>query len=621
MTQPARDVITRGPTPVAVSTLGKCCAQDSGEVWVRVLYPVAYGGLRAVVAALSEAGTGVHDRLREEFAREAVGLLPGSPQLGPHAGIVDTALTPSERRLHPQSEQVFRVLHAAADAVVATLSAEEVMLELEDVGAMDVPSVRGLLRFTELAAWRGVLDALSIQGLGARSMLSDFLRRKGLPSPEVGLVAERLRLPMPSAPAGVITTDDVATDRPVEAALLAIVLDDEADAVDRVAAAVESARRSFFTADHEVMNIVALIGSDLCRLGTAVDGPAVVECIHRQGITSAFSEAMEFEVGVLRRTADVEAFFHKALGIVHSFRGQYEQAVTEFSHIESDERVSVELRAQAILYRALTRVKMLRDPAAGRTEADRGLALLAEHGTGTEQSQRERGWLLNVRALCAFREGNLTDATRDEKAALRCVESLTDASSLHLKINLISNISVLQEQAGRPAAAVRTWERFSNVGTGWDVVFRKHHSYRLGGLALAAGDHERAWDAFDDAYRACEELGDLFHQTAIGVELGTLALDGGREEPAVRMFSTAARTADRFGDPYQYALARIGAAVAAGTVPDADLKGRARLSYTYADRVAALVAALDTGDRSPLCGLLPSPRTKLNRPFDHVAVR
>jgi hypothetical protein len=352
------------------------------------------------------------------------------------------------------------------------------------------------------------------------------------------------------------------------------------------------------------MAVAALTGTRLCETVQHIDGPAIVERLTRHGIRSAFAEAMEFEIGILRGTADVRAFFHKVLGIVHSFRRQNEQATAQFERIADDEDVSVEVRAQAVLYSALTRVKMVRDPAAGRTKADEGLALLDRENASSPQAQRERGWLLNVRALCWFRERELGAATRDEKAALRCVEGHSDSSSVHLKINLISNISVLQERAGRPEAALRTWERFSNVGTGWDIVFRKHHAYRTGGLALVAGDRDRAQAAFEDAMRACGELDDVFHQTAIGLELG--------------QFELAARAADTLGDPYQYALARTGMALAAGTKPCLDAGKQAKLSCTYPDNADRLAAAIESGEQQRLRALLPTPRTKLNRPFDHV---
>lgn len=592
------------------------------EAYLADDYPVAFTGVRRVLSAIERAGVRVADRLIERYPAEASVLLPPDRLPGDTPSLSSVALTPSERRLHPESEQVFRILAAAAEVTVAALAEHHLSLHLLAVGATDIPSVRGLLRLVELARSRGVDDRLTLSGLDRRSELGTVLDAEGVRSPEVEQLVERI------GAAGLVRAGGVAAGSAYqqgpnasaqwpEERLLTLARADTVAPTDRIAAAIESIRRGFFRSDLEVMAYAAMTGRDLCRPDLDIDGAGVSAGLARCGADPDLTDAMEFEVGVMRGTADVRAFFHKILGVVHSFRRLNQQAMHWFAQISGDPRVSVELRAQASLYRALTLVKMLKDPASARQEADSALALLQESGVEADTVDRERGWLYNVRALCAFVAKDYRGAMADERAALRCVAGKADSSSLHLKINLVSNVSVLQERGGDPRAALRTWERFSNVGTGWDLIFRKHHSYRRGGLALATGDHETAVSAFEDSLDAAAQLHDLLHQMVISLELGGLSLRRGAGSAADH-YRAALAAADRFGCPYHRALGEVGLALAGGGLPDAATGKRALRSLTYQRAARTLQAAIEDGDRDRLLELLPYPRTKLNRPFDHV---
>lgn len=578
--------------------------------------PVAFDGLRAVVTALDDLGTGIRSRLCARSPVEACVLVPAWDEGDPRA-IADIALSLSERRLHRESEQVFRVIEAACRAVADTLVEEDVRLRLGRIGSWDTPSLRALARLVEHLTWRGARDRLTLSGVERRGPLGEALAGAGLPSPEPGQLAARL--------GHLVTADTGPTARhqrvePVttpESRLFAAVLDEGGNAVDRIAFAVESVRRGFFRGDYEVMVRCALVGLDLCGPGTHLDG-AVIDAVLRRGqMRSLLADAVEFELGLLRGAADVRAFFRKVLGMVHSFRGDNRRALHEFSHIVDGAQYSVELRAQAALYAALTKVKMLRDPAAGARQATQGMALLEQYPTGSDQARRERGWLHNVRALCAFSQGRLGEALTDEKAALACVADGSDSSSVHLKINLISNISVLQERAGKVDSAITTWQKYTVVGVAWGPMFTKHHAYRLGGLALAAGRPEEGATALEAAYAAGDSLSDTFHRAAIATELGGLFLP---DDPAraAHWYHTAAEAARDLADPYGHALACAGRDLAGDLAPEPRLAAMAASSVTYPERGTELAAAITSGDRIRCAGLLPRPRTKLNRPFDHV---
>ncbi|MFG2751761.1 tetratricopeptide repeat protein [Streptomyces xanthophaeus] len=578
--------------------------------------PVAFDGFRAVVSALDESATKIRGRLLGATPVEAQVLMPAWESADARP-LSDLALSPSERRLHRESEQVFRVLDAAARAIADTLVEEDVELRLHDIGAFDVPSLRGLLRLVEHLTWRDGLRRLRLSGPTARSGLAAALAERGTPSPEAALLARRLPglIADETAPSGAVSR--VAPVASPEADLLRSVLDDGGSPVDRIAFAVESIRRGFFRADHEVMARCALVGLELATPGLPLDGTVIEEALVRTGTGSPLADAVEFEVGLLRGPADARAFFRKVLGMVHSFRGDNPQALEAFSRIVEDDAHSVELRAQAALYAALTKVKMLRDPAAGIQQAEEGMELLRRHTTGSSQERREGAWLHNVRALCFFSQGKLREALADEKEALARVADGSDSSSVHLKINLISNISVLQERAGRLDGALATWQKYTSVGSAWGPMFTKHHAYRHGGLALAAGRPEEGLTALETAHEAGVSLSDTFHRAVIATELGGLLRESAPER-AAHWYTAAARASEELADPYGHALALAGRSLAEGRTPPAALAETAASSVTRPAAGADLAAAITAGDRERLGSLLPKPRTKLNRPFDHV---
>ncbi|MFD7659304.1 hypothetical protein ACFV4N_35465 [Actinosynnema sp. NPDC059797] len=527
----------------------------------------------------------------------------------------EIALSPSERRLHPESEQLFRILDTSTAAIGGVLVEEDFRLDVHDVGACDPATLRGLVRLAERLAWAGAPDRLRLSGHDARSAMGARLAALGHPSPEPVRFAERIgtgRVPDGPAP-----ERGPAGHGSPEAELLATVFDAGAGAVDRIAHAVESIRRAFFRCDYEVMLLAALTGAELCAPGLRVDGADIDTALTAAGIRSRFADAVEFEVGLLRGSVDVRAFFTKTVGMVHSFRGLHAEALDRFLAIAHDESVSHELRAQASVYAALTRVKMMRDPRAGIAQADEGLALLDAAGADGDQARRERGWLLNVRALGAFTEGRIRDALGDEMSALACVNDGRDSSSVHLKINLISNLSVLQERTGRYDGALATWLKYLTVGDAWGPMFTKHHAYRRGGLELAAGRPDAATAAYEDAYTAAASLDDRFHRAVIALELGTLHLETDRSA-ALDWFDTAIDAYAELADPHGQALALTGRALATARAPGPEVAAMAAGSITYPDEAAALAARVRTGDVEGLAKALPRPRTKLNRPFDHV---
>ncbi|MCX4662780.1 hypothetical protein [Streptomyces uncialis] len=607
-------MVRPSPDPSAAGLLGGARTSPpvgAGAVRVDVATgPAAsFTGLRVALGELRSRGA-TFGGLSERYAAEWAELFPGGDGAPDALGIAEIALAPSERRLHRESEQNYRVLATAAAALCA--GAEELgrPLELSGVGGTDLSSLRGFMRAVEHSRTRpGAelrLDAPErvappvLPEADYRAERARCLRRMGVP-----VDVASLRTELPAYRPG---PDPVGGQ---EAALLAAAFGD-GTAFDRLTAVLAGCRRGFFTGNWEAMAALAGLGG---RLLDGFPDASVGDLLTAAREQDLQAEAIEFEPGILRTADDVRAFLLKVLGVQATFRGRQDQALAYFRAMREGERLSPEVRSQSHLYAALTLTKRLGHVGDAVAELEQGFAAVP-HREGEEKSvRRERGWLHNLRALTHFAQKELRDAFGHEKQALACIEGLDDASSIHLRVNLFSNISVLQEKAGRHPQAARTWARFKEAAGSGNATFVKHHAYRAAGLALLCGDRDAALEDLSRSVACAAEFDDDFHEAEIRLETGTLHLADGQRAEAAGHFERAVELTARIGDPYRMALAGVGRAEAAGTAPDSSLGELALRGLTRPGDGAELAARIAKGDTA---GLLPRVRTKLNRPFDLI---
>ncbi|HEY6797962.1 MAG TPA: hypothetical protein VI248_25075 [Kineosporiaceae bacterium] len=578
----------------------------------------SFAGLRRLIAALGEVGASFGD-LADRYPTEWAHLTrPGDDT---RAALADLALPASERRLHRESEQTFRVLSVAAAAVCRGSQDLGKPVVLRGVGCTDLASLRGVVRAREYAAATGVgrlsvpaADAVRVwrplaEAADTREERARSLRALGIEVRPAGLQVMPGSAPTPA-------------DRAGDARLFAVVMDRSADPVERLGAALAYCRAAFYSTNWEGMAAVAavtlplaarLTPPELKRLVAAGSGPDA-----RLGI-EADDQAIEFEPALLRLPGDVRAYLQKILGIQASLRGRHDEALGWFRQMRRlTGSVSGELRAQSHLYAALTLTKRQHRIADAVAELEAGFDVARPRHGEPVSMRRERGWLHNLRGLTYFGAGGLLPALEQERQALTCVEGLTDPSSVHLRVNLVSNVSVLQETAGKPMQALRTWNRFRQEFPGADARFAKHHAYRAGALLVQAGEVDAGLGRVTESLHWCVRTADDFHEFEIRAELGTLALVRERRAEAVEHFAAASRAGSRLGDPYRMALAAVGSAAAAGGSTDVGTAACARHSTTQLDRAAALLAGCGAG-ADPV-SLLPRLRTKLNRPFDMINI-
>ncbi|MFC4055703.1 hypothetical protein ACFOY4_38970 [Actinomadura syzygii] len=581
------------------------------EVDVNVGPAAAYEGLRRALDALREAGA-TFDHIEAVRGPEWAELFPGAAGGTDRPSLTEIALAPSERRLHRESEQVFRVLSTAAAALCGGCSQVGRPLVLHGVGGADLPSLRGFMRAAEHARTvPGEIDVVAHAPEQVRAPLG----------PAADLRAERARclrgmgLPVDEADLRAVlpTSADVPTSR--EGELYARAVDSEGNSTDRLAAALAYCRATFFSANWEGSAVVASAALTLAEGFPDAGVPGLLEQARN---ADEQPEAIEFEPGSLETAADLRAFLYKVLGVQATFRGRQDEALTYFRAMrEGKGRLLPELRAQSHLYCALTFSKRLDRVDAAIGELRDGFAVVPSRDGEPDSVRRERGWLHNLRGLTHFARGELRAALDQEKLALACVEGLADPSSVHLRINLLSNVSVLQEKAGRLQQAARTWDRFNRAAGSSNTAFVKHHAYRAAGLALLCGDRGTALEELDRSLVCAQEFGDDFHECEIRLELGGLHVGAGESGSGLAQFTAAAAAAARLGDPYRMALAKAGQAVCVNSPPGEEVARLAVLSLANPGKARRLSQSVSSSDQD-VRALLPTPRTKLNRPFDLV---
>lgn len=583
------------------------------DVDVAVSLPISFSGLRRVIEALDPAVPGLRAKLTAAQPSEWARLFPGSAS--GVADISDTALSPSERRLHRESEQVFRVLNAGARFIVEALKTLDRPIVIRNAGACDLVSLRGFMRAAE---WT------RLEGHGGEIVMSGWLERRANASQRfearrqatLKAICERMRANAISLVPTKVSNPPA--ERPVDAEgrYLTTVVDESASVSRRLAAAVLAIRATFFTTNYEGAMLAAETGLALLDSVGEVN-VAEVEREWDAQDDAIVTSAIEVDKQSLGTAAELRALFHRSIGVIQAFNGEFNDALESFERGLSG-TVGPEHHAHLRMFRALTLIKRMGNGEKARAEISSAIAGLA--GRTTASAALHEGWLRNVFALTWFQEKKLDAAVEEEKAAIRCVGDLHDASATHLKINLISNLSVVQETAKRFDDSIATWRRFEKISGNWGENFHKHHRYRLAGLHLARGAVSEAVQWYTSAYEAADKLGDDYHQQVIAAELGRLALDEQRQADALEWFRKAVGHARAIGCPQRVAESLAGYVLAEGGKDFTAAIDAAEAGSSYPKEREALVTALKTGAPETIKAQLPKPKSKLNRPFDVINI-
>jgi len=587
--------------------------EDAIEVDAAVALPVAFSGLRRILQRLREDAPGAISAAAASRPAEWNRLFPG--ELAGAPDLSDLAVTPSERRLHRESEQTFRILNLGARAVLDALRATGRTLVVRNAGQSDLVSLRGLMRAAEWSRLDGTTGRLVLAEWSARParVAARFIGRRDV---YLDTLAERMRArKLDGAGAGThLPSGEPLLD--LEGSYLGGTFDAQQPLERRIASALLAIRACFFTTNHEGALLAAEEGLRLlAEAGGKLDPAAVVSAWDSLDHPDFDTPVIELDRTSLGDSAELQALFYRQIGVVHAFTGEFTQAIEDFG-AGLELAIAPERKAQLRMFRALTLIKRMGNQEKARGELEAGYQAMASR-EGYDARLQE-GWLRNVHALTYFMDKKLGAAMEQEKIAIRCMHGLNDPSAAHLMTNLISNVSVLQESAKEHAAALVSWRNFESVSVAWGPSFDKHFVYRRAGLELKAGDRASAARDFAATVEKARVLGDAYHEQAVSGELARLHLDDGHTAEAAQWYERSAEAARVIGDPFRVAESLAGLSVARGNTDFAEAHRLALESTTYPTEVKRLADALASGRSDDVRAALPTPRTKLNRPFDLV---
>jgi hypothetical protein len=591
-------------------------------------------GMRLIAAVAAEADPWLATQVAAKRPAEwKILVRDRQPDAPPLSAVASTC---SERRLHAESEQVMRVIDVVAALLTRLAARQPVDLVIHGAARIDLPSLRGLLRIADRARAARVTVNVVLPGARDRADRADedgaATRVRALAWQAFWRRCSACAVPPPISAPPLDGAEPLAGGEPPEARASGIPASLERDYFDlarqggsaekRLAGSLLAMRASFFSTSYDVG--LAAAGYALQELARP-EKPDLADV--RAFLADASSTDDPASIGIgpddIIDTGAVVSLVHRYRGMIHAFVLDYPAALREFDTAVRATRIPY-VRARARLLRALASIKRTGDVEAGLRDATDGLAELAAGGgpgDAPTTSAVEAAWLYNVRALGHVQRRDLPAALADERAAARLVGKLFTTDATHLKVNLVSNLSVLAEYSADPHHALALWRRFARHEAGWSDAFTKHHAYREGGLLIKAGRITEGEPLLTQAHDRAVASGDQFHALAIALELGGLMLDHGGPDSAAQWYDTAAEHAAEFGDAYHEALALAGKQVSAGELPASEaerLAGRAADSVGYPGPAAELSRALSGGDTAGVDRLLPRPRTKLNRAFAPV---
>jgi tetratricopeptide (TPR) repeat protein len=570
------------------------------EVDVGASPPSAFTGLRRVLRALESEVAGAVERSAARHPVEWAELFPDNHAGAPTRALRDIAGLPSPRALDGESEVAFRVLQAAADALVSAVAELDRPLVLRNGGAADLVSLRGVMRAVERSRAAGMAGVLVCAEWDAPT--GD--RRVQM----LGRLRERMGATLEGDGDPAVAACDGRDPDGAEGRHLRAAVDPELGPDERLTAAVLAARACFVSTNHE--GALLACHSALRLLEGRPD-------VAPEDLARAFAGMGSPDVdaaAVPGSAADLQALLWRSTGIAHSFLGEADAAVEAFRRGLG---AGPSPLAEAAVRESLGRQLALAESDAAAAELRRGVVLV--EADDRPEAAIAEGWLRVALALDAVRRRRLREASEELVRALRRVGDRQDAAATHLRLDVIAGISALHETAHRHPDALRMWHRYLEASPDWSDRFVEHYAYREGGLHLAAGEADGIL-CHRQAFRRAAALGDAFHGAATAAELGGHHLAAGRDAEALPWYAEAIDLGRQSGDPHRIGVAMAGAALAGGECDPAAAAAILRLANTGAQRARALAQAIEAGDRDAQRAMLPLPRTTLRRPFDLVSL-
>ncbi|MBO3738109.1 tetratricopeptide repeat protein [Actinoplanes flavus] len=592
---------------------GACrdAAQQSGGMCIEI--PCADGGgepfrpLRGVIERILPIVHAEAIDLTRQLGAEIVAVHPrlaASFEITPVHTLDEIANTPSERRSHRESERSFRIvnglarlLHGALDQCPSLKSGPIVLswpsLHTADVGTL--LAFRRLSRWANQAGSRLVLVASADPHHGpdvpepaVPAELADcFSWREQHRRLLTGVLRQSLAetLPIEDAAPSPAERTVPAKAEPGDFQLVRRSL--EAFAAGRAeegsALAMRAMAPAAFALDYATVLLLCAHVVAVADNGEPFDQGAF-DAAWQASAEAAHHPALEFAVQQPHTREELAGAAWRAAGFANSCLGSHETALRCYHQAARLAR-GHQQQAQALMYLGLITGKRLHRIDEAEAHIRAGIAEV----TGDDVDVvgvLERCWLLNVNALMAYSGGRFKDAMRMAREAWATVRPIQSSEATHLKVNLVSNISVLYEKAGQPAEAVKVWEKFRALLGRANALFAKHYHFREAGLRLAAGQLDEALEAYQASFDQCEATTDPFHAQIVAEACAHVEFKKGAVAEAISWYERAVDAAWTVGD------------------------------HERLPSMQATLAGLVDGSGS----LDAVPPTKLNRPFDLVNV-
>ncbi|WP_185973890.1 hypothetical protein [Brevibacillus sp. LEMMJ03] len=260
-------------------------------------------------------------------------------------------------------------------------------------------------------------------------------------------------------------------------------------------------------------------------------------------------------------TVEQRVYLWKRCGLMQAYLGNYDEVNAAY---EQALRVADTPTMRAQLYAFLTLVATKRQFNVERAEILAHQGLREIEGLEDEAAMIERGWLHNTLALTRFMQKRYKEAYELCKTAFQFLKSQSNSEALHLKINLVSNMSVVAEQMGNMDMALKIWRRFEQFlrGSG-SRLFAKIYFYREAALLLCMGDEEAALTQLVRAYEEAGAITDHFHMDVIARNISSLYQERGIVDACIDWLQKSERHALEVGSYNRAEGARIAAAAIA----------------------------------------------------------
>jgi tetratricopeptide (TPR) repeat protein len=585
--------------------------------------------LRKIIFILH--GEGKHDLLKN-FGPEILYLFPDLKEvelLHNMRVLEDIALSPSRRRLHKESEQMFRVTQMIVTLLLKYIEFldHDVILYFNELEKMDEHTIRCFARLAKCSRDYHVILTASVS-----SAMKDDSRFDMKSDTEVNQfvhLADNRNLLMRNlhdrlAPR-VFEIESLHSEDPsIHLEDTKLTLNQNADKEKTF-----SVEGILFTA--EIQKSQKLAEILISNASTDLDSQ-VIDALETAVFTQNYEHALSLADHILthqdklNNETILEVWIHIAM--CYAFMQDFEKSLELYKHAHQFVEDHLQY-AELNLYISLLYIKRLNQPLLGRELLNDSIQSLEKlEGAKVEV---ERTWLHNLKALSYVEMKELDQAYIHCRKGLEYIKrGDRSENAIHIKINLISNITVLQEYTNKIELALKNWMKFDKFVESSSTVFAKHYLYRKAGLYYKLGELDQATHCLQQSFQIANQLNDSFHKDVIGRALGAIYFEQEQIDEATKWYKESLKAKKsllqeeeipRVSLALSICLEKLGEFEQANQVLHESLRWQP--SGSSADQV--IMALRKWNDREGegedswgnlVDWAIQKPETKLNRPFD-----